>query len=67
MEEANRNPLLTVAQAGAFLRLKKRTLDNVRWVGNSPNFRQHGGRVYYHIDELREWSLETRAKSTSQY
>ena len=67
MEETNRNLFLTVAEAGAFLRLKKRTLDNMRWVGNGPNFRKHGGRVFYHIDELKEWSLETRAKSTSQY
>jgi hypothetical protein len=67
MEETNRNPFLTVAEAGPFLRLKKRTLDNMRWVGNGPNFRKHGGRVYCHIDELKEWSLETRAKSTSQY
>ena len=66
MEETNRNPFLTVAEAGAFLRFKKRTLDNMRWVGNGPNFRKHGGRDY-HIDELKEWSLETRAKSTSQY
>jgi hypothetical protein len=68
MDETNRNPFLTVAEAGAFLRLKKkRTLDNMRWVGNGPNFRKHGGRVFYHIDELKEWSLETRTKSTSQY
>ncbi len=67
MEETSRNPFLTVAEAGTFLRLKKRTLDNMRWVGNGPNFRKHGGRVFYHIDELKEWSLETRAKSTSQY
>jgi hypothetical protein len=67
MGETNRNPFLTVAEAGAFLRLKKRTLDNMRWVGNGPNFRKHGGRVFYHIDELKEWSLETRTKSTSQY
>jgi hypothetical protein len=67
MDETNRNPFLTVAESGAFLRLKKRTPDNMRWVGNGPNFRKHGGRVFYHIDELKEWSLETRAKSTSQF
>jgi hypothetical protein len=67
MDETTQNPFLTVAEAGAFLRLKKRTLDNMRWVGNGPNFRKHGGRVFYHIDELKEWSLETRTKSTSQY
>jgi hypothetical protein len=67
MEEANQNPFLNVMEAGDYLRLKKRTLDNMRWMGNGPNFRKHGGRVYYHIDELKVWSLETRATSTSQY
>lgn len=65
MEEANRNPFLTVAETGEFLRLKKRTLDNMRWVGNGPNFRKHGGRIYYYIDESKEWSLASRANSTS--
>ena len=62
-----KSPYLNVAEAGAYLRLKKRTLDNMRWMGTGPNFRKHGGRVFYHIDELKEWSLETRAKSTSNY
>jgi hypothetical protein len=39
----------------------------MRWMGNGPNFRKHGGRVFYHIDELKEWSLKTRGKSTSRY
>jgi Helix-turn-helix domain len=67
MEEANQNPFLNVGEAGAFLRLKKRTLDNMRWMGTGPSFRKHGGRIYYHIDELKEWSLASRAKSTSQF
>ncbi|NJM30498.1 MAG: helix-turn-helix domain-containing protein [Rhizobiales bacterium] len=67
MEDENWNPFLNVREAEDFLRLKKRTLDNMRWMGTGPNFRNHGGRVYYHIDELKDWSLETRAKSTSQY
>ena len=67
MEEANRNPFLNVREAGDFLRLKKRTLDNMRWMGTGPSFRKHGGRIFYHIDELKEWSLATRANSTSQF
>jgi hypothetical protein len=49
-----------------FLRLKKRTLDNMRGVGvgNDPNFRKHSDRVHSHMDELKEWSLESRTKST---
>ena len=67
MEKTNQNPFLNVMEAGTFLRLKKRTLDNMRWMGTGPSFRKHGGRIYYHIDELKEWSLATRAKSTSQF
>ena len=67
MEDNNQNPYLTVKEAGAYLRLGKRTLDNMRWMGTGPMFRKHGGRVYYHFDELKEWSLESRAKSTSDY
>ena len=55
MEEANQNTFLNVSEAGAFLRLKKRTLDNMRWMGMGPCFRKHGGRIFYHIDELKEW------------
>lgn len=47
MEENHQNPFLTVNGAGVFLRLKKRTLDNTRWMGTGPNFRKHGGCVYY--------------------
>ena len=67
MEDERQSPFLNVREAGAFLRLEKRTLDNMRWMGTGPNFRKHGGRVYYLFDELKEWSLETRSKSTSQY
>lgn len=67
MTDNQKSPYLNVAEAGAYLRLKKRTLNNMRWMGTGPNFRKHGGRVFYHIDELKEWSLETRAKSTSNY
>ncbi len=67
MEEVNQNPFLNVREAGAFLRLKKRTMDNMRWMGTGPGFRKHGGRVFYHIDELTERSLATRAKSTPHF
>jgi Helix-turn-helix domain len=61
------SPFLTVEEAATFLRLKKRTLDNMRWLGTGPKFRKHGGRIYYHRDELREWSLNSRRQSTSEY
>jgi Helix-turn-helix domain len=61
------NPFLTVAEAASYLRLKKRTLDNMRWIGTGPKFRKHGGRIYYHVDELKEWSFNSRRNSTSEY
>jgi hypothetical protein len=67
MNDSQKSPHLNVAEVGAYLRLKKRTLNNMRWMGTGPNFRKHGGRVFCHIDELKEWSLETRANSTSNY
>ena len=43
MEVANQNPFLNVREAGAILRLKKRTLDNKRWMGwmAMPRFSAH--------------------------
>jgi len=67
MNEQSNNPFLTVTEAAAYLRLKKRTLDNMRWMGTGPRFRKHGGRIYYHLDELKEWSLNSRRNSTSEY
>ena len=67
MTDQSDNPFLTVAEAAQFLRLKKRTLDNMRWMGNGPKFRKHGGRIYYHVDELKGWSLSSRRNSTSEY
>jgi hypothetical protein len=67
MSEQTNSNFLTVPEAAAYLRLKKRTLDNMRWMGNGPMFRKHGGRVYYLVKELEDWSLSTRTKSTSEY
>ena len=67
MPEKIENPFLTVREAADFLRLKKHTLDNMRWMGTGPRFRKHGGRIYYHLDELKEWSLNSRRNSTSEY
>lgn len=67
MPDENRTPFLTVAEAADYLRLKKRTLDNMRWMGTGPRFRKHGGRIFYDVDELKEWSLNSRRNSTSEY
>ena len=60
-----KSPLLTTAEAAEFLRLKKHTLENMRWQGTGPPFRKHGGRVFYHRAEIREWSEQARRRSSS--
>ena len=60
------SPYISVAEAAAYLRLKRRTLDNLRWSGGGPKYRKHGGRVFYHRDELEQWSEAREFKSTSE-
>ncbi|NNC38416.1 MAG: DNA-binding protein [Acidimicrobiales bacterium] len=52
------SPYLTTAEAALFLRLKERTLNNMRWRGEGPHYRKHGGRVIYHKRDLEGWSRE---------
>jgi hypothetical protein len=67
MNDEPETPFLTVAEAAQYLRLKKRTLDNMRWMGTGPKFRKHGGRIFYHKEDLVEWSRNSRRQSTSEY
>ena len=67
MNSRENNPFFNVTEAAEYLRLKKPTLDNMRWMGTGPIFRKHGGRIYYHFEELTRWSDDSRAMSTSQY
>ena len=67
MELVKETPFLTVTEAALYLRLKKRTLDNMRWLGIGPYFRKHGGRIFYEINDLAGWSLSRRCRSTTEY
>jgi len=67
MADETETNFLTVGEAANYLRLKKRTLDNMRWMGTGPKFRKHGGRIFYDKDDLKEWSLNSRRRSTSEY
>jgi hypothetical protein len=60
------NPFLTIPEAADLLRVKRRTLDNLRWNGGGPRFRRHGGRIVYHRDELLAWSEQRRARSREE-
>ena len=56
---------LATAEAAELLRLKKHTLENMRWQGTGPKFRKHGGRIFYHRAELEQWSEQNRRQSSS--
>lgn len=58
-------PFLDTEEAADYLRLKKRTLDNMRWLGTGPRYRKHGGRIAYHIEDLQAWSDCQQRLSTS--
>ena len=43
-------PFFTVEETAKLLRVKRRTLDNLRWKAEGPPWRRHGGRIVYHRD-----------------
>ena len=65
MARQRKSPFRTTAETAEFFRLKKHTLENMRWQGTGPPFRKHGGRVFYHRAEIREWSDQARRRSSS--
>lgn len=50
------SPYLTTEEAANYLRLAIRTLNNMRWRGDGPHYRKHGGKVLYHRRDLEGWS-----------
>ena len=55
---------LTIEDAAKLLRVKRRTLDNLRWKNIGPPYRRHGGRIVYSRKELLEWSEQRRARTS---
>ena len=49
-------PFLSTEQAGFYLGLSARKLQEMRAAGTGPSFRRHGRYVRYHIDDLDSWS-----------
>jgi hypothetical protein len=56
-------PFLTIDETAALLRVKRRTLDNLRWSKEGPPARRHGGRIVYHRREVLEWSERRRTRA----
>ncbi len=65
MSKLPRSKFLTTAEAAAYLRLVPHTLENMRWQGTGPEFRKHGGRIFYHLDDIKRWSEASRRQSSS--
>jgi hypothetical protein len=65
MARQRKSPFRTTAETAEFFRLKKHTLENMRWQGTGPPFRKIGGRVFYHIADLKQWSEQARRRSSS--
>jgi hypothetical protein len=63
MAQDKDSPYLTPREAAAFLRLKRRTLANMRHRRTGPHYRKHGGRIVYSVDDLKAWSSATRRRS----
>ena len=63
MPKSHRSKFLTTIEAAEYLRLVPHTLENMRWMRIGPNFRKHGGRVFYDRDELKAWSVHQRPKA----
>jgi hypothetical protein len=61
------SPFLTAKQAAHYLGLGTKTLAHLRCSGEGPNFRRHGGRINYHIDDLDAWSAERARTSTRSW
>jgi hypothetical protein len=54
------SPFLTIDETAKLLRVNRRTLDNLRWSGDGPPARRHGGRIVYHRREVLDWSERRR-------
>jgi predicted DNA-binding transcriptional regulator AlpA len=57
------SPFLTIDETAVLLRIKRGTLDNLRWSGDGPPARRHGGRIVYHRREVLDWSERRRTRT----
>ena len=65
MTRLRKSDLLTTTETAEGLRLKEHTLENMRCQGTGPPFRKIGGRVFYHVDDLKQWLEQSRRRSSS--
>ncbi len=63
----NFSPFLNSAEAARRLKLSIHTLNKWRHLGKGPQFRDHGRRIVYHIDDLDSWSKGKKRQKAHQY
>jgi len=61
----HKSPFLRANDAAKYLGLTRSTLEHYRWIGGGPCYRKHGGLVFYHIDDLIDWSERRRYRDSS--
>ncbi len=61
-DDGDDSPFLTIDETARLLRVNRRTLDNLRWSGEGPPARRHGGRIVYHRREVLRWSERRRTR-----
>jgi predicted DNA-binding transcriptional regulator AlpA len=61
-DDNDTSPFLTIDETAKLLRVNRRTLDNLRWSGDGPPARRHGGRIVYHRREILDWSERRRTR-----
>lgn len=59
------NTYLTTKEAAAYIRLSPRTLEGFRCRGGGPLYILAGRRCLYRKEDLDEWALANRRRSTS--
>ena len=60
MKSQSESPFMTEAEAADFLKLKPKTLRNMRWRGVGPCYRKHGSRVIYEVNDLKSYSSSSK-------
>ena len=63
--DGRKSPFLRAQEAADYLGLTRSTLEHYRWIGGGPCYRKHGGLVFYHIDDLIEWSERRKFKDSA--
>lgn len=70
-EPTRRSVLLTTIEAGEFLRVSPRTLEDKRVDGTGPRYLKVGpgkrAKVLYRMDDLEAWLAQFEYGSTSEY